>query len=442
MTEPEPAVSQLVGRRDPATGAIELTGFSPGPAGVASLTFAQGSVELVVDYAAPELLASLTIETPGAAATALLDLVTFRQGAAVHERLSSQRTIVWQAGNEVGSAAARSRLGQLGRLAVLLADLREAPLDAVAFGLGLLEAATLAAALPPALELDPAPVDLLRSGMAQLGEHAGLDDAGVARLPEHSRRVLYRVLSGVRAAFPGLDVDSAAEIVMLHDLLHRFDDELRRAVHPVSSAAVAPASRSLEAAELPADLGVVAERRDAVVPDVDLHPVELPDVDVVRAFVDGSELTVSLLGATNLDELWLRVFRAGAQSPTLVALAPFEASTFGPSVATALLPANVDPASLRADITVDPAAAWQPGGIRQLRRAVNTGREAAQLDRMQSRDDARATWDDCAEQWNALGDRRRAAIARLAAEGTGPRRPSSRPTGMGIPAFALDRLRD
>jgi hypothetical protein len=314
------------------------------------------------------------------------------------------------------------------------------PLSSIAQGLGLVEAAVLASRLPTALTIEPPPVELLRGGISRLEALATTDPTaldGFDSRDGQSRQSLLR---------------QAARALAADDDVLR--GRIRQLIEALTTEPPSVGSQDVDASRMVRHLSVEAPQaarapytvtdleRPAPRFDVDLEPVELPEVSVLQVAVDRPDLTVSIVGASADDNLWLRVFKGGVRRPVLLALAPFKASRFGPCVATALLPADVETVDLRADITVDPAQAWQLPTTRRRRAAVTTGRQAARLERRGDGEAAEARWIACSARWHELDDERRAALARSYASTADRRFIGSLPPRPEFEPFVMDTLPD
>ena len=164
-------VDALVATRDPRGNGIVVTGWEPGPAGVAVLDLRGGDAVLVADVAEPDLLVSLQLpELAGEDSQRIADTVL---GAGVINELRQLRgdgtpAVVWRRQDQARrTVIGQGGLGLIGRLAVGLAEITAADRSEAAIAIGLVEAGVGAVLLDREISPSPSGLDLVRAGVAR-----------------------------------------------------------------------------------------------------------------------------------------------------------------------------------------------------------------------------------------------------------------------------------
>ncbi len=180
------AGTRIWAARDPATGETVLSGWLPGPAGVATLSFDDDDVTLVVDYATPGQFCALTFADDAPSIPSLLEALTVGAGSALRERLADLDPTpqpVWlldppgpaaRGGGPHGDARspaahpARFAMRALCDLAILRADLTSLALGPAVTAMGWVDHALQTFQLPPGIALDLPPYATVDHALAAL----------------------------------------------------------------------------------------------------------------------------------------------------------------------------------------------------------------------------------------------------------------------------------
>lgn len=431
MVDVPPAAGSLTVTWDAEAETLVLVGTSVGPAGAARFDPLPG-MTIEVDFAQPQVLSEVILEVPPvglAPGGPLLRLVGALLGPAAAASLLSPPL-----------ARGAQRLGRrpmagVGRMAVLHELLHEGVPTAIAHGVGLLEAATLAAGV--------AGFEALASGRAREGA-AVLGGIASAPLGIGDPSLAREVADTCRRAAALVGADDGATV--LQRLAQRLDPPERRLPQPVPAARVRFGSTSVPPGPT---------RRPGAAALTPSGPGEVAEVPVGRS-PRGSGWSAELIGGSELEvrhpeaglpalpgfpapsppvgadvagpPLWARAFRR--QGLVLLALSPVRRAAGGWS-ARLLIPPGLGPEQLLVDVTAEPQAPRSSVVLGAIRRALAAGRAACAAERRGDRSRAAAAWRRCSAAWVEAGDAQRAAEARAYAEGRAP-----------APAFLLDRLLD
>ena len=397
---------------DPIGEQVRVIGWRPGPAGVSSVDLAPG-LRASVDHADPTTLTEVTIDADGGRIPdGTLTVLSSLLGVEASEAVRRLPTL----GLQARPTPIRSRRRSVDDLPatdlwlphlVLTADLAE---DAARSDLGraaaLLDGVPAAAALGLALahELAARGVELLLAApftSLRPDVHAALHD----RLDAVERRT--------PAAVADLD---------LHRARRRLDDagaqqrpaarraRFRPTSAPPAAAAGAPVAAAKAAA--PMEVAYAAIEADAAAAD------DLVADRGAPLLVDGDHRSwawlerggnVHLQASTSATGAWGRVYRAADR--LLLGLAPLRERPDADGLrALVVVPPTGDPDALVVDVVDDPTEPRRAPAHDQLRRAIQTGRRAAQLSR-RGDPEADAAWQECAHHWRGLGDTQRANLA-------------------------------
>ena len=439
-------VDALVATRDPRGNGIVVTGWEPGPAGVAVLDLRGGDAVLVADVAEPDLLVSLQLpELAGEDSQRIADTVL---GAGVINELRQLRgdgtpAVVWRRQDQARrTVIGQGGLGLIGRLAVGLAEITAADRSEAAIAIGLVEAGVGAVLLDREISPSPSGLALVRAGVARWEDlppfaFDGLGMPTVDRLTVEAQRwaatvgtvddrlgaALERLAIRLRGRF-GPDVAAAGAV----------GGARPTSAPPPPAAAGAPSLRGVGSSKKLSAAAAAAPTADAmrsekarlpeVAVEVDGRLAAGADVRIISTELDGHHLTVHVGGLRQPSRSWLRVFADDRTSsdgdrPTLLALAPFDGSGRPWSTAVALVPPDLARADrLLVDVTDEPTGPWRSSATRATQSAAAMGAVAARATRRGARD-ASDRWSACSDAWERIGDARRAGLA-AAYAGSGP----------------------
>lgn len=418
-------------------GRITVDGWMPGPAGVARVELLDATAELLLDVAEPDLLVALRLadaRDPRARrlARVLLGPRAAEELARSRPHRSDESVVLWRRDDDanvrpIRRGSAPGGLGLIGRLGLALGEVAMPALAERAAAVGLVEAAVAVQDL--AVDLDPHPpaVELLRAGVDRW---AALPAASFDGLDPSIRGVLGRRVGRWQKQTRAIDPRLAGSLAPLLEQLDDVRDE--GAVHaggapsdPFARGTMAgadevlgdtfavSAARSTLAAPGPvpasSPMGSSARHDVAVLLDGPLAAAGVRVIGVERA---AHHLTVHLGGLPDDGpEPWVRVFAAGPR-PTLVALAPVARTDRPWRSAVALIGPGIPTSDVLVDVTISPKEPWLGPSSRAVTVAAHLGAEAARAGRRGHDHLAAQGWQAAADAWEALGDDRRAALAR------------------------------
>lgn len=432
---------QLVGEHDPLTGAIVLTGWGPGPAGVSGLTLAGGGLELSVDHAGPLNIVSVAIDAVDDDVVAALDILLVGSARRVLDEIGTTRRVVWPLDDvdRVGArrAARPTPLARLGRLAILRSEVERLGISGEVRAAGLVELANLTVDAPRALGVAPTAEALWRTGVERLAAAgaAWFADLGARAAQELSFALQWSV-KGLHSVDPAL-ADTAAQLADLaRPRRGGLPDAPAFDAGPISMQPSMKVRLDLggETPAAKAALSTVAGRPGGVGLEVQVVPPL--DARARSASLQDGHVAVELVGLVDPPSVWCRAFLVGGR-PVLLAMAPFHRSSYRTAQARVLVPVDLPPDAIALDVTLEPEAGWRSPALHAVERAVDLGRRACRAERMGDRPDAWESWHDCAEEWDRAGDVDRSQQALAYAEanpdrrGTPGRRAGQRP-------FAID----
>ncbi len=431
---------QITGERDDDLGEVSLTGWMPGPAGIAELSLAGDTVSFVVDYAQPDQFCGLQYPIGSEAVAPLLDMLSGGNGEALGlaiDQLGSRRLIVWRG---VQGPAARRFQGKvppanppalftsLTRMAIVesqLASLERPELVEIA---DLLAYAAAGFAVPHGLDPTRSSSDALSEAMQRLEVVLASGD-GLADVESTD--------TGNSLTLIGDLLDELADNVrgVNADLANRFEQAARAVgrmrVREVPSVDVKPsvASPSVFVGDYHRGLRDAESSGLTGRFDVEVRVRELFDVTARRAIITEQELTVSIsYGAESFNRpipqpgdgkaaCWLRVYRhddiakQAPKVPFLVALAPFVPGDDTTMSAVAFIPPGEAVDQLICEVTDRPADLWQDRPEQLIRYAVTVGQSAARLSRSGNIEAASERWQTTSTAWAAINDSRRSQLA-------------------------------
>ena len=408
MSDTTTPTDQLVASYDRDLSRYVLTGWLSGPAGTAALELADGRVVIDVDYAAPGTISHIEVDATDRAlvhdVSRSLALVTGVPDLGRRlESVDETPRVIWTRGADTED----SQRDDVGRLALLLSEYDNARRSALARAAAALEAASLIGDLDPRLRVDHQPAVLWRVVVNLLGT--------MPRSPAQFRAPL------------GLAAERAAPV---DPLLSRQLDRLALAAEPKEYFAAAEAMTLTAPSAPPAPMAKRAARsarRER--PDVNVEIAPDFDLALSTATLADGVLRVGVTGARSAHTpLYLRVFD-GWSRPVPLAIVPFAPTRFDSASATAVVPRKVDRRKLAVEVTDQPDTPLMTPSIRNLMRAVRIGRDASRHTR-RGDTEAAAEWQRDAAAWSAIGDDRRANLARsYASAGSvrSGRRPSAEP---------------
>lgn len=432
-------VDALVTTRAPDGGRVIVSGWEPGPAGVAALELLGGDALLVADVAEPELLVSLHV--PDLHSDGSRRLVDTVLGAGVIDALrglpgDGSPAVVWRRDDQIRrTTTGQGGLGLIGRLALGVAEVTTAGRSDAAIAVGLVEAGVAAVLLDREISPSPNGLALVRAGVERwdaLAAYAfdGLQAPTIDRLVDEARRWATTVAT--------VDDRLGSAIERLARRLRgRYGPDVAatgamggaRPVEAPAPAAATPTARRVASSKKVAAAESMAPAADEMIAEVegDARPPAVAvaidgalaardDVRIIGTSLDGHHLTVHVGGLRDPRRSWLRVFaddRIGEGEATLLAIAPFEGSGRPWCTAVALVPPDLAHAErLLVDVTDVPSGPWRSARSRSTERAAALGAEAARASRRGGRD-AAGRWRACEGAWAGNDDTRR---ARLAAE--------------------------
>lgn len=423
-------VDALVASHAPDGSGVIVSGWEPGPAGVALLDLLGGDAVLVADVAEPDLLVSLRVpELISDASRRVVDTVL---GARVIEALrglpgDGTPAVVWR--RELGSrrtAIGQGGLGLIGRVALGVAEVTGAGRSDAAIAVGLVEAGVGAMLLESEISPSPGGLALVRAGVERWDALSGYAFDGqpapfIDRFVAEARRwaatvgtvddnlgsAIERLAQRLRGRY-GPDVAATAAMGGAAPAPAASAPMQRRVASSKKLAAAASAAPATDAMRSEA----VATARDPEVPEVAVEidgRLAANGVRLIGTDLDGHHLTVHVGGLRDTRRSWLRVF--ADDRVTLLALAPFDASGRSWTTAVALVPPDFAEAErLLVDVTDEPSGPWRSPGTRATQTAATLGVAAARASRRGARG-AADHWRACGDAWDGLGDGRRSALA-------------------------------
>jgi len=390
-------------------GAAHYSDGEPGPAGVARLELAGGTIVLTVDYLEPATIVGLDLHDP--------DPDHLRALATLLGRPSLGRDELPDDGSPLelriplGIKLGTRPLHPLVALAALTADIEEAPFDPFGLGTALLEAAALVERLPGEIRRLLGDVDpwATRGRGARLVLDADPDDVWLTMGPAQRPRVV-RLLLGAAETLGG--TDGAALRDLAAGLLADGTSSLLAAADMAPSPL--PAAAAVAGAAAPAALQLVPALETAP----EGRPTDCaftfdPNVGVDEAGVLRSEghLDAWIVGEVLCDP-WLRIMRVrGSEPPVPLGVAPFVDDGSGLFEASVLVSDSEIDTDLVVEVTPAPLDVPVGGRLSAVRHACALGRAAERARRAEFEPTSVQLWMDCATAWRELGDDRRADAA-------------------------------
>lgn len=386
-------------------GAVHYSDGASGPAGVARLELAGGTIVLTVDYVEPATIVGLDLHHP--------DDEHLRALAAVLGRPSLGRDDLPADGSPqelrvpLGIKLGTRPPHPLVALAVLAADIEERPFEPFVLGVALLDAADLVDRLPGEVRRLLSDVDpwATRRRGARLVLDADPEDLDRSMGPDGRARVV-ALLDDAAERLGGSDGAALADLAAVI---------ARGGGFPIAAAA-APAPAPAAA---PALVGAGLRLVPPPEPEPEGRPTDCAFTDDPNVGVDESgalrsegHLDVWVVG-TVLRNPWLRVTRVrGGEAPVPLAVAPFLGDGDLREVSVLLSDAEID-TDLLVEVTPAPLDVPLAGRLRAVRDACALGRAADRADRAGFRSTAWSLWLECADAWRDLGDHRRAEAAEV-----------------------------
>jgi hypothetical protein len=385
-------------------GSAHYSDGDAGPAGVARLELAGGTIVVTVDYLEPATIVGLDLHDPDDGHLRALATVLGRPSLG-HDELpddGSPRALPTPIGIGLGT-----RPHPLVALAVVATDIEEQPFEPFALGVALLEAAELVERLPGEArrllgDVDPSAT---RRRGARLVLDAAPDDIEWAVGPRWRPRVV-ELLAAAAAALGG----TAGEA--LGDLSRTLRSGPAWAMPAAAlDAAAAPPAAAHAAAPLrlvpPPEPEPEPEGRSTECSFVLDPGVGVDEVGVLRTV---GHLDAGVVGS-NLRDPWLRVMRVrGAEPPVPLAVAPFGGDGELREAAVLVSDDEID-TDLVVEVTPAPLDAPLAGRLEAVRGACRLGRAALGEERAGRDPVAIDLWLRCAAAWRDLGDDRRADAA-------------------------------
>jgi hypothetical protein len=386
---------------------VTIVSASPGPAGVSSYTFANGT-RWEIDHAEPALLAEVSVDAPhdltdnivveqcvGTDRVAILAGLTARHDGKATQlpatTLRPRRDFMTTA-RPVGSPVAE-RAGVAVQLFDLADDVELSPLARLAAAIELLSRASQYDDLPMVDELLEDTARQADTLMAEVDDEdlnslAAKDPATADRLAQALRRALRRDYgTSFRSPLGDLDLSLRSAI-----------DAARQpkvAALPMMRAPFAAASMAPTHLIAGGAVPTLADARDTRMAR-DLH-VELPSPTRLRVTVpEGTEAE------------WVRVMRRDGLA--LIALVPL-GNTGTELRADAPVPPGTRLEDLVVELSDNPVPIVPRSNAALIAVAVQQGRRACRLERRGDRAMAAKAWSECATTWRDLGDADRAELA-------------------------------